>query len=163
MGDDKKPKKAKKEPPYWTSLPKIHLPVAMDFCSPQAEVFTRVSRFFDELRNGKLMTTKCKGCGALNWPPRVMCPECNSDELEWVELPQTGRLWAFTEMRLGAPMGFEKETPFSIGIVTLDEVDLRILTRIEDPYDKLDFELPMEMFVAELPGDRVIYRFRTKG
>ena len=159
MGDKKKDK----EPPYWLELPKIHLPVAMDFCSPQGEQFTRISRFFDELREGRFMTTKCKGCGSLNWPPRVVCPECQSDELDWVELPRTGKLWAFTEMRLGAPMGFEKDTPFSIGIIELDDLGLRILSRIEDPYDKLDMDLPMEMFVAELSAHRVIYRFRVKG
>jgi uncharacterized OB-fold protein len=79
-----------------------------------------------------------------------------------VELPKTGKLWAFTAMLLGAPMGFEKDAPFSIGIVELDGIGMRILTRIEDPYDKLDFDLPMEMFVADIPGDRVIYRFKIK-
>lgn len=161
MGEDKKMEKEKAGPP--SDLPLVPLPLALDFCSPQGEDFTRVSRFYDELRNGRFMTTKCKACGALNWPPRVVCPECQSDDLEWVELPKTGKLWAFTEMRLGAPMGFEKDTPFSIGIVELDDIGLRILTRIETPYDKLDFDLPMEMLTYKIPGDRIFYRFKARG
>ena len=154
---------AKGMPGWMADLPLVQLPLALDFCSPQTEDFTRVSRFFDELRKGRLMTTKCKACGALNWPPRVVCPECQSDALEWVELPKTGKLWAFTEVRLGAPLGMEKDAPFSIGIVELDDVGLRLLARIDTPYNKLGFDLPMELVVARMPGERVIYRFKAKG
>jgi hypothetical protein len=139
------------------------LPLAMDFCSPQTEEFTRISRFFDELKKGRLMTTRCKACGALNWPPRVVCPDCVSDRLEWVELPRTGRLWAFTELCVGAPLGMEEDLPFSIGIVQLDKVGLRILSRIETPFKKLVLDMPMELTVVRMPGKRVLYRFKAKG
>jgi len=143
--------------------PKLVLPLAMDFCSPQTEDFTRISRFFDELRKGRLMTTRCKACGALNWPPRVVCPECVSDELEWIELPRTGSLWAFTELCAGAPLGMDEEMPFSIGIVELERVGLRMLSRIETPFERLELGMPMELTVVKLPGKRVFYRFRAKG
>lgn len=162
MGDRPKKKKEPIEGYDVAKLPDIKLPVAMDFCSPQAEITTRVSRFFKELKNGNFMTTKCKACNALNWPPRVVCPECSSDELEWVDLPKTGKLWAFTEMRLGAPLGFEKDAPFSIGVIDLDDVGIRMLTRIEDPFDNLELDMPMEMFTVEVPGDRIMHRFRLR-
>jgi uncharacterized OB-fold protein len=145
-----------------SSGPRLVLPLAMDFCSPQTEDFTRISNFFDELRKGKFVTTKCKKCGTLSWPPRVVCPECQSDELRWVILPKTGKLWAFTELCMGAPMGMEQDLPFSIGIVELDKIGLRLLTRIDTPFKDLKFDMPMELVRVKLPGDKVFFRFRAK-
>ncbi len=144
------------------SDPKLVLPLAMDFCSPQSEDFTRISRFFDELRKGRFMTTKCKKCGTLCWPPRVVCPECQSDELRYVSLPKTGKLWAFTELCMGAPLGMEQDLPFSIGIIELDKIGLRLLSRIDTPFKDLGFEMPMELVVVDMPGDKVFFRFKAK-
>jgi uncharacterized protein len=144
------------------SDPNLVLPLAMDFCSPQTEDFTRISKFFDELRKGKFVTTKCKKCGTLSWPPRVVCPECQSDQLKWVGLPTKGKLWAFTELCMGAPMGMDQDLPFSIGIVELDKIGLRLLTRIDTPFKELKFDMPMELVRVKLPGDKVFFRFRAK-
>jgi uncharacterized OB-fold protein len=144
------------------SNPKLVLPLAMDFCSPQTEDFTRISKFFDELRKGKFVTTKCKKCGTLSWPPRVVCPECQSDKLRWVDLPKSGKLWAFTELCMGAPLGMEQDLPFSIGIVELDKIGLRLLTRIDTPFKDLELSKSMELVVVKLPGDKVFFRFKAK-
>lgn len=138
----------------------IELPYILDFCPLQDEKSTRIHPFYDNLRKGKLTTTKCTSCGTLSWQPRVVCPECSSDELEWVELPLTGKLFAFTAMMLGAPIGFEKEVPFPIGIIELDEVGIKILARIDDiKYEELEFDMPMELKVFTLEDGRVLYRF----
>jgi len=144
------------------SDPKLVLPLAMDFCSPQSEDFTRISRFFDELRKGRFMTTKCKKCGTLSWPPRVVCPECQSDKLGWVSLPKKGKLWAFTELCMGAPGGMEQDLPFSIGIIELDKIGLRLLSRIDTPFKDLEFNKSMELVVVDMPGDKVFFRFKAK-
>ena len=144
-------------------MTKIDLPYLLDFWPLQDERNTGIHTFYDNLRDGKLTTTKCKSCGSLSWQPRVVCPECSSDELEWVELPNTGKLFAFTQMLLGAPLGFEEDVPFPIGIVELDEVGIKILTRIDDAkFEDLDFEIPMEMNVVTLEDGRVLYRFKPK-
>jgi uncharacterized OB-fold protein len=83
--------------------------------------------------------------------------------MEWVELPMTGKLYAFTAMILGAPLGFEDEIPFPIGVVELDEVGIKILSRIDDAsYEDLEFDMPMEIKVITLDDGRVIYRFKPK-
>jgi len=54
-------------------------------------------RFFAELANGRFMTTRCPACANTFFPPRTVCPECLGDELEWVELPGTGTVYAFSQ------------------------------------------------------------------
>ena len=48
---------------------------AMDTYAQQYEDTTHLYKFYDYLREeGKLTTTKCKDCGHVPWPPRVICP-----------------------------------------------------------------------------------------
>lgn len=144
-------------------MKQIDLPLILDFIPLQDEDSTRIHKFWENLKNGKLTTTKCKKCGEILWQPRIVCSNCLSDELEWIELPKTGKLFAFTEMRAGASIGFEEDVPFSIGIIELDDVGIKILSRIEDAvYDDLDFDMKMELKVINLKDGRVIYRFKPK-
>ena len=50
---------------------------------------------------------KCIKCGHVAFPPRVICPECYSDELEYIDLPLKGKVVTFTEQVRGIPLGFE--------------------------------------------------------
>ena len=82
-------------------------PSTMDLYPMEAEEFNRIYPFYQNLKEKKLTTTKCKNCGSTTFPPRVVCPECNSEELEWIELPTRGKVVQFSEELAGVPLGFD--------------------------------------------------------
>ncbi|MGQ9506455.1 MAG: Zn-ribbon domain-containing OB-fold protein [Candidatus Bathycorpusculaceae bacterium] len=136
----------------------IKLPYMLDFYPLQDEKFTKISKFFQNLREGKLTTTKCRKCGKSLWPPKIMCPECFSEDLEWIDLGFEGELYAFTEMRLGAPLGFVEDCPFCIGLVKIG--GLLISARIDEAkYEELRIGDKVRLKIVELPDGRVFYRF----
>jgi len=136
----------------------IKLPYMLDFYPLQDEKFTRIGKFFQNLKEGKLTTTKCKNCGKLFWPPRIVCSECFSENLEWVDLGVEGELYAFTEMRLGAPLGFVEDAPFCIGLVKIG--GLLISARIDEAkYEDLKARDKVKLKIVELQDGRVFYRF----
>lgn len=138
----------------------IDLPFLLDFCPAEHEDHTGIHQFFTNLKEGKLTTTKCTKCGTTLWQPRIVCRECLSDELEWIELPTTGKIYAFTQVNAGAAIGLEKDVPFCIGVIELDDVGIRILSRIDDAkFEDLDFDMPVKMKVHEFEDGRVFYRF----
>jgi len=49
---------------------------------------------------------KCQKCGHIAFPPCVICPECWSEALDWVNLPHRAKVVTFTETQSGAPIGF---------------------------------------------------------
>jgi len=63
--------------------------------------------------------SKCKGCGAVWFPPRLICSECGKKDFEDVVLPMTGKVKTFTVIRV-APSEFCDEAPYAVGIVDLD-------------------------------------------
>ncbi len=59
-------------------------------------------KFFDGLRERKLLATRCSNsdCGEKRlWlPPRCECPDC-WHETQWVEAPQTGRIYTWSVVK----------------------------------------------------------------
>ena len=91
--------------------------VTMDMYPLQSKDFNRIHKFYDFLREGRLTTTKCRDCGARPFPPRVVCPECLQEDLEWVDLPTEGTVKVITEEVVGVPLGFD--TPLIHALIDL--------------------------------------------
>lgn len=112
--------------------------------------------FFSRLGEGLFQTTRCRNCGETHFPPRVVCPYCLGDDLEWVDLPRTGRLVAFTQQ---AGAAFRCMQPDVLGIVGLDGVG-NIFTRIDAPYEELGIGLQVEFEPYTAPDGVILHQFK---
>ena len=138
-------------------------PFLLDFFPLEGAEQTRLSRFYDRLREGRLSTTRCPREGELHWPPRTACPTCHAEGLEWVDLPERGRIYAFSAVLVGAPLGLEADVPFSVGLVDLDGVPLRLFGRIDGrPWQDLRVGAAVRLEPYDLGDGRVFYRFRVE-
>jgi uncharacterized protein len=137
-------------------------PFLLDFFPLQDEQHTRLARFFTALRAGRLTTTRCEADGIWLWPPRLVCPKCHSDALVWTDLPKSGRVYAFSAVLAGAPLGMESEVPFVVGLVDLDGVPLRLFGRIAGTtWERCRVGLAVTVEPYDLPDGRIFYRFRA--
>jgi len=102
-------------------------PSTMDLYPLEAKEFNRIHQFYENLKQKRFTTTKCKKCGHVPFPPRVICPKCNSEDLEWVDLPTRGKVLYVTEEVAGVPLGFE--SPLIHALVDLGQ-GRTLLTRI---------------------------------
>jgi uncharacterized OB-fold protein len=111
-------------------------------------------RFLDE---DKLMGSRCKKCSAVFVPPRQICIECYSLEMEWVPMSGRGKLAAFTAIRIPPPsmiaLGYSRKNPYCSGVVALEEGG-RVDARIEG----LDLDRPQDIKIG-MPM-RVIFLHR---
>jgi len=78
-----------------------------------------LSRFLNELKDGRIMGTKCHGCRRILMPPRMFCELCYQPVNEWVELRDKGRVRTFcvTRVRWDAS---RVDEPFFPMVVELD-------------------------------------------
>jgi uncharacterized OB-fold protein len=74
----------------------------------------------EALKQNKLLGLKCKNCGTVTVPPKLVCRSCASPELEVVELKGAGKIQTFTTCNVAAE-GRESEVPYTILLVELDE------------------------------------------
>lgn len=78
----------------------------------------------------RLEAGKCKKCGKIVFPDRLICPKCGHREFETVILPDTGKLVTYSVIRV-APSQFTDQAPYAIGIAELDN-GVRLLAQIAD-------------------------------
>lgn len=82
--------------------------VTMDLFPQESPEFNQISQFYDNLKEGRFTTTKCSDCQAESFPPRVICPECASSNLEWIDWPTEATVIEAMEEMVGVPLGFGK-------------------------------------------------------
>jgi uncharacterized OB-fold protein len=137
-------------------------PFLLDFYPLESSEQTRLHPFYTALKEGRLTTTRCRKTGTLLWPPRVICPKCHDDALDWVDLPHSGRIYAFSAVLAGAPLGMEEDVPFTVGLVDLEGVPIRIFGRIVGAsWSECRIGEPVRVEGYLLEDGRVFYRFRV--
>jgi len=76
--------------------------------------------FWEGLKQGKILATKCAKCGKLYFPPAADCPNCLSSDLEWVELSNEAEIETFTHVVI-RPTSFQPNKPYTVAIGRLKE------------------------------------------
>jgi len=112
-------------------------------------------RFYELLNQRRFMSTRCLSCGRLVFPPRNFCPACFKTEVEWVDLPRRGTLFAFTQQERSVRFG----KPDVIGIVELPG-GIRLFTRIIAQFESLRIGQPVELDFLELAPGLALHQFR---
>lgn len=81
--------------------------------------------FLQQLAEGHLAAARCRACDALLLPPRSLCPNCYSSEMEWLPLSGRGSLLGYTFIYIGLPAmtaaGYDRLHPYCSGVVRLEE------------------------------------------
>lgn len=110
--------------------------------------------FFAELREHRLTTTRCRACDSLRFPPRPWCPDCLSEDLEWVGLSGRGRLAAFSTQETGLRF----RVPDVIGLVDLEE-GIRVFSHIAGRHEDLRIGAAVTVEFITVEPDLVLHRF----
>ncbi|MEM3640598.1 MAG: Zn-ribbon domain-containing OB-fold protein [Candidatus Bathyarchaeia archaeon] len=76
--------------------------------------------FWEGLKQGKVLATKCKTCGKPYFPPVADCSQCLTSDMEWVELSNEAIIETFTHVVV-RPTTFQHEKPYTIAIGRVKE------------------------------------------
>jgi len=113
-------------------------------------------QYNEALKQNKLLGLKCKQCDTITVPPKIVCGNCASTDLDIVELSGKGKIQTFTTVFV-PPEGREGECPYVIVMVELNEGPwiMGNLTGV-DP-NKITMEVmgkSVKMGHAVFPGDK---------
>lgn len=93
------------------------------------------SRYWREIpQRYRYEANKCNFCGHINFPPRLICPECKGREFESTKIAEKGTVLTYTIIRV-APQQFADQAPYAVGIIELED-GVRLTGQIVD----CDFE-----------------------
>ena len=92
----------------------------------------------------RLEAARCKKCGKVFFPPRLVCNKCRGREFERFNMKRTGKVVTHTVIRTPADE-FSGEAPFAVGIVQIDD-GAQLTTQIADvPFEGIRIGMPVKM------------------
>jgi len=81
---------------------------------------TKIQKFFEGLKEGKIYMTQCKKCGQKFFPPQSDCPKCLESNMDWIPLKGEGELLTCTKIFV-KPSTYTHYKDYIVGIAQMNE------------------------------------------
>ena len=122
--------------------------------------------FWGGTKKRELRIQRCKDCGTYCFPPQLMCPKCNSLNLEWSKVSGDGKVYSFIIPNRQAPAdmparGFEY--PYAVILVELpDAGGVRIASNIVDcEIGDIKIDMPVKVVFEDITDEITLPKFRS--
>ena len=132
------------------SIPEIKKPIVNPCARP----------FWEAARQEKLVIQHCEDCKENIFYPRLYCPECHSENLDWIESSGRGTVYSFSVVHSNSPSAFIDDIPYVVAIVRLEE-GVQMCTNIVgcDPED-IRCDMPVEVTFERLDDEFTLPKFK---
>ena len=123
-----------------------------------------VKRWYEALDEGKILSKKCKSCGAYEYPPVYCCNTCSGSDMEWAEISGDGKVTEFY-LPAGAMTVIPEDNdlmPYAIGVVELKEgpivrTIIRGISKENERKIKEKLPLPVKAEMVQREGYKRVY------
>jgi uncharacterized OB-fold protein len=79
------------------------------------------AEFWAGCHRGELLVQACDQCGRWRFPPRPMCPDCQSVAVHWVPTSGRASVWSFVVAHPPLLPAYAELAPYNVIVVALDE------------------------------------------
>lgn len=117
--------------------------------------------FWEGVKRHELVFQRCKECGTWRHPPRPMCPNCQSLEVEWVPSSGKGTVYSWVIYREAPHSAFT--APYGVVLVELDEGIRFVTNMVETNPEEIRIGMPVEVVFDDVDKDLVLPKFRRQG
>lgn len=116
--------------------------------------------FWEAARAGQLVIQRCGSCRHHVFYPRLYCPHCFAEGLEWVQASGRGTIYSFTVVLNNAPSAFAADVPYVVAVIRLEE-GVQMLSNVVgcDP-GELRCDMPVEVTFERLDEQFTLPKFR---
>jgi uncharacterized OB-fold protein len=127
---------------------------------PQPDPVTQF--FWDGIARGELRMQRCRSCGRFQHYPKVLCRNCQSDDLGDDAVSGRATLYTWTVAVQPFHPFYVDRIPFILATVELDEQPgLMFMTQlVECTEDDLQIGMPLEVTFVELSPELTLPFFR---
>lgn len=132
---------------------------AVKFFYAAADRWTRP--FWEAAKEHRLVGASCADCGKFRMPPTPFCPNCQSQGLNWVNLPGTGTVYSYSSVTRAIMPEMEESLPYITAVIALDEAGgTRLISNVVDiPIDQVHVGLKVRVVWDDDWGGVTVPRF----
>jgi uncharacterized protein len=109
--------------------------------------------FWNAARQDRFVVPTCAACGKAHWYPRVVCPFCGAEKIEWRAASGQGTIYSFSVMR-------RAKEPYAIAYVTLAEGPTMLTNIVDCDFDTLRIGQSVRVAFGETADGTPVPLFR---
>ena len=96
-----------------------------------------------------LQGTFCQNCGKYFFPPRAICPDCKSGNLQTHTFSGLGKVYSYAVLYQPSER-FEGFAPYIVALIELEE-GVRLTAQLTDvEIDQVKIDMPVEMVIRKI-------------
>ena len=99
----------------------------------------------------RLVGEICEKCEARIFPPRDVCPDCETVEQREVAFSGRGQVYSYSTV-YHPPRGFEEFAPYTVALVQLEEGPMVTAQLTDVDADHVRIGMPVEMVTRKVQG-----------
>jgi uncharacterized protein len=116
--------------------------------------------FWEACNKEQLVIQQCRDCSKYIFYPRIICPNCMSDQIEWKEVSGKGKIYSYTIARRPAGPSFSADVPYVVALVELEE-GVRMMTNIiNTPLESVRCDMEVEVIFEKVTDDIRLPKFQ---
>ncbi len=116
--------------------------------------------FWTGCKEGKLLLQYCAACGTVRYPPKQMCPVCNSMDSEWRPASGKGTVYSYTVTHQALHPSLANRVPHAVILVELQE-GVRLTSNIVDcEPDQVRIGMPVQVVFQQLNDEITLPKFK---
>ena len=116
--------------------------------------------YWEGSQKDKLLLQQCQDCGRYRFPPQLMCPNCWSENTEWLESSGIGTIYTFGVVRRAIQPRWGDKIPYVVALVQLDEGPTIFTNIVECTPEELAIGMPVEVVFDHVTSDIALPKFR---
>ena len=116
--------------------------------------------FWDYARKGELRIQSCGECGGLRHPPRTMCSQCGSFDVEWVAVSGRGTVYSYIVSHQAVHPALAGQLPFATVLVELEEGPRLTSNLLDVEHDEIEIGMAVEVAFHPLTDEVTLPLFK---
>lgn len=116
--------------------------------------------FWNGLSEGKFLLQQCPRCGTFRYPPKPMCPQCNSLESQWVPASGKGEIYSYTVTQQALHPSLVDRIPHVVILVELDEGVRMTSNIVQCELDQIQIGMPVEVVFEKMNEGVTLPKFK---
>lgn len=109
--------------------------------------------YWEAANENRFIIQKCSDCGKYNFIPRMVCPECFSENMDWVEASGKGTVYSYTTVLNNSPTAFMNDIPYVVAIIRLAEGPQMLSNIVEADPEQICCDMDVEVTFNRLNED----------
>ena len=130
------------------------------YSKPLPEIDDINRPFWEATQRGELRLQRCKDCRHVWYPAGTNCPKCLSTSFERGPMSGRGTVWSFIVYHHCWHRGFEKEIPYNVAMIQLEEGPIVITNVVDVKNEAIKVGMPVKVVFEPATDEVTLFKFK---